>query len=230
MHEKKFSNVHYMFVDKNTDQLLIVFSAFTGKRRNYNYFTKFSKLNINQLYILDTWGVTGSYYWYENGENYPEELVSELIEYIKKKYGIKTVLMAGTSKGGSAALYFGLKHRATAMFSGACQYRVGTYLSRGEHIHILKGMIGSGDVIAWKESLDSKIEKILMKNQGDHGDINLFYSTKELTYQRQIKPLIDDLNSNHIQYNETVNDFPYHDDVGKFFPEYFKQAVRSYIG
>ena len=228
-HEHKYEDVKYLYIDKQSDTLLIVFSAFTGENRRYNYFSKFRKINVNQLYILDTWGVLGSYYWYENGLSYPEQKVSDLIEYIRKKHNINRIITAGTSKGGSAAIYFGLKHKAENIFSGACQYRVGTYLNRPEHLNILNAMMGVMDKDEAIQVLDKKIEKIIRTTEENSSIINLFYSTKELTYERQIAPLIKDLDELKFPYNKTVNDFPKHDDVGIFFPEYLMTGLESIL-
>jgi len=228
-HERNFKNeVKYMFVNKSTDQLLIVFSAFTGERRRYNYFSSLKGKNISQLYILDTWGYLGSYYWYENGESRPEQLVSELINKIVSENGIKSVITAGTSKGGTAAIYFGLKHNATDIFSGACQYRVGQYLRRDEHKAILEGMMGcnSDDVV---HLLDTKIETELASKLNITSVLHLFYSTKELTYERQMIPLMEDLKHYDYSFVEDIKDFPKHDDVGIFFPEYLITSLKSIL-
>ena len=220
-HEHVFRDeVRYMYVDKKTDALLIVFSAFTGEKRLYNYFSQFSKLSISQLYILDTWAEKGSYYWFENGENRPEMLVSDLISSLCHNHGIKNIVTAGTSKGGSAAIYFGLKHDATDIFSGACQYRIGTYLYREKHRDIFFSMMGNQDIDNSINRLNEKIENMIIEKQKEHGLIHLFYSRCELTYERQIVPLINDLKKYKYQFEEEICDFPKHDDVGLFFPSY----------
>lgn len=229
-HEHEYKGVKYLYIDRKSETMLIVFSAFTGEKRRYNYFSKFKGINANQLYILDTWGVLGSYYWYENGQSYPEQKVSDLIEHITEKDHIKRIITAGTSKGGSASIYFGLKHKAHSIYSGACQYRVGTYLNRPEHLKILKAMMGDMDEKEAIQCLDKKIEGLLRTIGKDVGStINLFYSTKELTYERQIAPLIKDLEELQYPYTKTVNDFPKHDDVGIFFPEYLTTSLERIL-
>ena len=132
----------FLFVDNKSDTLLIVFSAFTGEVPRYNYFYSFKELhNISQLYILDNYGKRGSYYLYENGSSFPENDVKVLVESIIKKYSIKKIITAGTSKGGTAAIYFGLKLHADHIFSGACQYYIGTYLDREEHKECKQGEV-----------------------------------------------------------------------------------------
>ncbi len=228
-HEKTFKNeVKYMYVNKHTEQLLVVFSAFTGERRRYNYFSSLKGQNVSQLYIMDTWGYLGSYYWYENGESKPEQLVSELINTIIIENKIKKVITAGTSKGGTAAIYFGLKHNASDIFSGACQYRVGQYLHRDEHKDILERMMADNSEET-VHLLDTKIETQLASKISIDSLIHLFYSTKELTYERQIIPLMADLKHYGYSYVEDINNFPKHDDVGIFFPEYLITSLKSIL-
>lgn len=228
--EKTYKNkLKYLYLSRKSDCLLIVFSGFTGEIRKYNYISSFMDLPVNQLYILDTWGELGSYYWYENGLSYPEITVSALIEDIKEKNNIKKIITAGTSKGGSAAIYFGIKHKVDSIYSGACQYRVGTYLNRPEHIEILKAMMGDMDKTDAIQVLDKKIEDILRDVKDDRSNLFLFYSTKELTYERQIAPLIKDLEELQYPYTKAVNNFQKHEDVGIYFPEYLITSLESIL-
>ena len=221
-HEKTFSKeVRYMYIDKGSEDLLIVFSGFTGENRRYNYFTSFKNIEINQLYILDTWGILGSYYWYEKHDNRPESLVNSLIENIVVNNNIKRIFTAGTSKGGTAAIYFGILHNAVNVFSGACQYYVGSYLGRPEQKNILIGMMGADNEELSIKLLDSKMPELLEKYSASCSSIiELFYSTKELTYERQIIPLKKALDKYGYIYVETIEDFEDHNDVGKFFPAF----------
>lgn len=225
-HQHRYRGLKHLFVNKHSDSLLIVFSGFSLKRR-YNYFLPFSKLNISQLYILDMWAYLGSYYWYDKGSDAPEQLVSELIEHIKNKYGFKSIITAGTSKGGTAALYYGLKHNASAMYAGANQYLVGTYLGRDDHIIILRAMMGDdAPVEDAKRTLDSKMNGLLREKAGAHGEIHLFYSKNEHTYQEQIIPLKKDLDLLGYNYFDDIADFGAHDEVALFFPSYLKEQLR----
>lgn len=120
--------------------MLIIFAGFaTGDKRMYNYVRSLRDLNIDKLYILDTWGFRGSYYLYENGSSQPMLATDKIIEHYLSRKKYRNVYTAGTSKGGTAALYFGLKHKVKAVFSGACQYNLGTYLSCEKHLPIFMG-------------------------------------------------------------------------------------------
>ena len=217
--------VKYLFLPQKSDTLLIVFSGFTGDVRRYNYVSSFRKLEVNKLYILDSWGYQGSYYWMDMGDTYPERMVNELINTIVEDNGIKRIITCGSSKGGSAAIYFGLINNASYIFSGACQFLVGTYLGREEHSKILEGMIGDLDKEKMISILDHKISDVISKHR-ESTAIHLFYSTEELTYERQIIPLKSCLDHYGIKYNEKIELFKDHAEVGNFFPIYVCNEMK----
>lgn len=90
LREKKFENrLPYLFFNNHSDELLIVFSAFTGNKRRYNYVKGLSDCKYDRLYILDPWGYTGSYNLYDNGSNYPEDVTNRLITKILSWGGVQ---------------------------------------------------------------------------------------------------------------------------------------------
>ena len=223
--------VKYLFVNKNTEDLLIVFSGFTGEKRRYNYFLSFADLKISQLYIMDTWGFMGSYYWYENGDSYPEEKVLKLIKSIIDKNGISSILTAGTSKGGTAALYYGLKLNASNVYAGSCQYYVGNYLNVEEHRNILSKMMGDAHVDSGVCVLNEKMETAIVEHSSNEVTVHLFYSINELTYKNDIIPLVEALKKSGIKYTTEESAFMNHNEVGNYFPDYLLSTItKRYLG
>jgi len=131
LHQKSFDGLPYLWQRNGSNMLLIIFSAFTGDKRRFNYVTSFKDLKCDKLFVLDPWGCKGSYNLYENGQNYPEQITQRLLAKIVTG-GYKYVYAAGTSKGGTKAIYFGLPLDVDVVFTGACQYNLGTYLGRAE--------------------------------------------------------------------------------------------------
>lgn len=220
----------YLFVNKtkqNNDTLLVVFSAFTGDVPRYNYFYSFKDLPVSQLYLLDNYGYKGSYYWLENGTNEPEVITMDIVLRIKEKYGFTNIITAGTSKGGTAAIYFGLELNAIHIFSGACQFFVGTYLDRDEHRVILEKMLGGPVRKENVLELDRKLENQIKKYRNSHGKIHLFYSKNELTYERQIVYLLASLKDNNYDFDETIDTFTDHSTVGTYFAPYLIKCIRN---
>ena len=119
--------VEYVYKRKMSDRLLIVFSSMVGK---YNFMRALENAFADQLFIRDCWADNNSYYWFEHKEDYPERYTQKLIDSVLKKRKYREIITLGSSKGGTAAIYYGLKNNVDLVFAGACQYRVGDYLSR----------------------------------------------------------------------------------------------------
>lgn len=220
--------VKHLFYNNHAQDLLIVFSGFAaGEKRLYNYVKSLRQLDVDRLYILDTWGVKGSYYLYENGSNHPMILTDKVIErYItRKKY--RYVFTGGTSKGGTAALYYGLKHHAKAVFSGACQYNLGTYLTSEKHYPIFQGMMGAQASEREQELLNCEMPNILKENKKSSTKIYLLYSKLEPTYEEEIIDLKSDLEKFEIPFEIQEETFQEHDQVGFYFPSYVESCVSQ---
>lgn len=117
--------VKYIYVNNKSKKLVIIFS---GIGSDYNYRRSFKKSTWDQLYIKDCWADGVSYYLYEKGKNYPELLTSSFIQNFLSSHKYDYIATFGSSKGGSSAIYFGLKYHADEIYAGACQYQVGDYL------------------------------------------------------------------------------------------------------
>ena len=135
--EKIFSSIHpikYYFEKaklNNKNKLMIIFSAFSTDEAKYNYISTLKTCDCNKLFILDDFGSKGTYYLGLKGDFNIETSVMALISYIMSKNNIlfSNVISIGSSKGGSAAIYFGLKYNFGDVIAGAPQYKIGTYLS-----------------------------------------------------------------------------------------------------
>lgn len=135
--EKIFSSIHpikYYFEKaklNNKNKLMIIFSAFSTDEAKYNYISTLKTCDCNKLFILDDFGSKGTYYLGLKGDFNIETSVMALISYImsKNKILFSNVISIGSSKGGSAAIYYGLKYNFGNIIAGAPQYKIGTYLS-----------------------------------------------------------------------------------------------------
>ena len=199
INERKYKNLPYLFQQNNSDTLLIVFSAFTGEKRRYYYIKSFKTLKCDKLFILDPWGHLGSYNLFENGYDYPQKITQSLIDLIAHRKPYKHIYTAGSSKGGTCAIYFGLTIGADEIFSGACQYNLGTYLWREEFRDIFYGMMG----------------------------IHVLYSKKEMTYERQIIDLLHDLSEFDVPFVDIESDFEKHEMVSEPFVKYVKSYIEN---
>ncbi len=226
--ERRFGRkLRYLFINNHSDSLLIVFSGFSpGNQRRYNYVKSFSGLDVDKLYILDPYAYRGSYYLYESGSNYPQYETQGLIDRILKRKNYKSTYFSGSSKGGSAALFYGINNRATAVFSGACQYNIGTYLNCQKHLDIFNSMMGEGDSLEFTKILNNSIREIVEKNKGCGTIIYLLFSKLEPTYQEEIVDLLSDLNEYNYKVIAIEEKFTDHGDVGSYFPSFVKKSIE----
>ena len=227
VHERTYgTKLKYLYLPKRSNSLLIVFSGFSpdGERR-YNYIRSLDKLKISKLFVLDPYAYKGSYHLFENGNDYPQKETQGLIDKFKSKY--KYIFMAGSSKGGTVALYYGLLNEADAVFSGACQYNLGTYLSRKEHIKIFKSMMGELNQNTIN-TLENIVKNVILSKEGTKTRVYLLYSKQEPTYEEEIIDLVKDLKDHHYNLIEKIESFDNHGAVGSFFPSFVIENLKIF--
>lgn len=219
----------YLFFNRKSKVLAIVFSAFdtSDKRRSYNYVRSLSKIGIDFIFLSDPWGYRGSYYLQNNGSFALVETILSSINQIVNRGGYSSVLTLGTSKGGTAALFYGLKLNVQDIVIGACQYRIGSYVAN--YPEIFKGMTGKDVNETDINSLNSILPNLIANCKGSQSHIHLVHSVKEPTYERDIKYLIRDLNSYGLTWTEIECGFEKHDDVGRFFIPFASKFLNKYI-
>lgn len=231
LHEKQFKRVRYIFLKKSTSKNLIIsFSGFpgVGKAPAYNYIRTLKDVNANQLFLLDNFGWhqdLGSYYLGEHGEWFLPDEISTLVNSIKDKHRIKRVITIGSSKGGTAALFYAQILKADYAIIGAPQYRVGDYLNTDEHRAILRAVMND-DSDAAIEKLNNLLPNVINASKY-RTKVILHYSPYECMFQEHIAPLIatlkkegfDPILDNNYTYSE-------HSEVSLFFPE----VLKRYLG
>ena len=126
----------YLFVRHKTSRVLIVvFSGMNPNRAAYNYIDVLNDSPHNRLYILDNIGDgrLGCFYLGTNAQNQVENAVKTLLRKIQEDCNISQVIFCGSSKGGYAALNFGLDYANSVIIAGAPQYYLGYYLTQTSH-------------------------------------------------------------------------------------------------
>ena len=228
--EKTFGGVDYLYKNKKSDILVITFSGFAthDKVRTYNYVSTCSKHPVDTLHIKDSWGCRGSYYLMHEGNPYPYYSVLNLIYHILGKRDYKKIICAGSSKGGSAALIFGLKIGATDIFAAACQYHIGTYVVKFDDVyrkmcfdHHKFTNIANG----WEE-LNEVIPSAIHNGKPNQTIIHLFYSMNEHTYENEIIDLVEELKQYKYVVEETVCQFSTHSEVGTHFAPFLDRSLK----
>lgn len=234
-HEREFRHLKYYFSPYSKSKALIVsFAAFPGKGNSagYNYVARLKGIKANKLFLLDDiWNPVniGSYYLGKDGEWYLEKDVTDLICQMKNQYGFDKVIMIGSSKGGTSALYFGIKMEADYCIIGAPQYHVGNYLSSEHMKPILKTIMGD-DSQESIDKLNNYIPLEIQKSNAKKPIVYVHYSPKEHTYRDHIKDMISDLKENGYKVIED-NEYNYeqHSDVAAYFPQYLIGVIKRIV-
>ena len=218
----------YLYFKKRSDTLLVCFAAFPpGNIRVYNNVKGFKDLDVDRLYISDTFGYKGSYYLFENGNSEPFLLTDSFIKSFIGSGKYRHVYMAGTSKGGSCAIMFGLRHKAEKIFAGACQYHLGTYLNTPDRYKVFEGMMGVNASLKEQQKLDAVMPGIIEENKNSSSEVYILYSKQEHTYKDDIEDLLHDLKRDNIRVIEKEEFFTNHGEVGRYFIPYVKSIVTS---
>ena len=167
----------------------------------------------------------------ENGDWFVPDQICQLLSDLMQRYKKKAVLTCGSSKGGTAAVYYGLRINATAVIIGAPQYLIGNYLNTADHKVILEKILGS--------ITDQGIEKLnslLVNEIRKHSDAErkpsfyIHYSPLEHTYHEHIVKLITELQESHYPLElECSEAYENHADVGKYFQRYLVETCARYV-
>ncbi|WP_411169359.1 hypothetical protein ACH36K_02115 [Clostridium sp. MB05] len=215
--------------NSKSKDLLIIFSACTkiGQKARYNYIRTLDEFKCNKLFILDDFGFDGrgAYYLGKDNDFKIEEDVRALINKISEEIKPVNEVYIGSSKGGYAALYFGLERESSNIITGAPQYKLGDYLNLPNHKNILKYIIGDCSDEGIKK-LNNLMRDKLYLNRDNNNSIYIHYSTKEETYESDIKPLLDEVNSVKLTAYHDKEDYSSHAELTLFFPSYIKDILR----
>lgn len=136
------------------------------------------------------------------------------------------VVCCGSSKGGYAALNFGVEIPNSVMIVGAPQYFLTTYLLAGNTVtldHIL------GERTKEKEEVvEFFLRNKLLKNPNiETQKVYLHYSDKEHTYEEHIMHMLKDMEDSGYCIEKDVADYTNHSDVSYYFPDFLKSHVKA---
>lgn len=229
--EKKFKNekifpstknIRYVYEKAkiyNKEKLIVVFSAFSNDVAKYNYINTLKVIDCNKLFILDDYGVKGTYYLGLDGNLDIETSVASLITYIMSKDNISfnNVISVGSSKGGTAALYYGMKYNFGNIIVGAPQYKVGTYLSD-------LSIKDYADEIFGKRTLETRMRYDnmirLISNNYIKKNIYLLTSDGDNQYKKVLKEFEFIADELEIELTIEKCNINHHNEISKEYPQY----------
>lgn len=238
--EKKFySNNHRLKYilerQKNSNDLIVVYSGIPrpGLKARYNYNRTLSNIKANKLFILDDFGYDqrGCFYLGKNGDFAIEKATRVLVGKIKDDLNIKRTFHVGSSKGGFAALYFGLRDDGSIIISGGPQYILGDHFLKNHRYmeNTVPYIFGENYSEKDVKKLNSIVSDVISETKGNNCQIHLHYSEKEFTYEDHVKHLLKDLNDNGIYFCEDIAHYENHAEIAYYYPEFLISTLKEFI-
>lgn len=179
----------------DTNHLVVVFSGFSGDGKPiYNYNNALLSCPSDVLWIKDSFEGGESYYLCCKGLLNVESSIYKFISGVLNELNLthNDCTLLGGSKGGSAALYYGMKYNFSNIIATVPQFFIGTYVEIDWN-YAFKHMMGNKnptEIIALQESLDSLIINAI-QNSNPEKNIYLITSFADPQYETEIKDNIE---------------------------------------
>ena len=182
----------------DTQHIIFVFCGFgSASMFTYDFENALQDCPAHVVWIKDDFNDCCAYYLCQNMDYSIEQAVITFIENMLTRYDLdrSCCTLAGFSKGGSAALYYGLKYHFINIISTVPQFHIGSFANR-EWPHVLKHMTGTAN----KKSitlLDTLLPQLLLNDNFLEKNIYLLTSEADYQYEGEIKPYIDTFRKYH---------------------------------
>ncbi|MEU1538909.1 hypothetical protein ABZ461_12430 [Actinacidiphila glaucinigra] len=202
--------VEYRFAHaKNGNRHLVVVFANFSAPLDYGWSNGvFDGLRANILWIRDRFDGMNSYYLCKDMDFALEESVVTLVWKVMEALALTPdqCTLWGGSKGGSAALYFGLKYGFRNIVSLVPQFLVGSYVER-YHPKVARFMMGEVSEQNVR-ILDSAIPNLVRSGANRSANLYLLSSRQDAQYEEQIAPFIG-LFQGYENFNFIYSDSPF---------------------
>lgn len=242
--EKTFNSakdIKYLFMPSKTSSnfLIVTFSAFNGREASgipasYNYIKALNKIDCNRLFILDSYNGHPCYYLGKNKYLDYEVSVASLIYSVanENKIPYKNIITCGSSKGGTAAVYFGIKYGLGHVVAGGFQIKVGDYLHKVNHYareRVLK-LITGGTSEKHKEYLNDFFIDFINHTKLNGTILHLHGGKGDPHYLEHVSLFTDIMDKRHIPYNLDLKDYYLHSEVGTYFSDFILEKIPEITG
>ncbi|WP_411081151.1 hypothetical protein [Streptomyces sp. cmx-18-6] len=195
---------------KGSQHLVVVFANFSVPG-DYGWSNGvFDKLRANVLWIRDRFHGKNSYYLCKGMDFGLEQSVAGLISNVLRSLGLTPdqCTMWGGSKGGSAALYFGLKYGYRNIVSIVPQFRIGTYVLKYPSVaaHIMGEVTDQNT-----RAVDDVIANLVRAGANRNANIYVLSSPQDEQYPEQVEPFLP-LFAGYENFNFIFSDSPHISD------------------
>ncbi|WGE31759.1 hypothetical protein NYR60_07820 [Actinobacillus genomosp. 2] len=174
--------------------LIFVFSGFLNRTPgNYDFGNALNDCPANVIWINDSFAGMYTYYLCMNMDFSVEEAVTEFIHHKVSELNLTfdNVTVTGFSKGGAAALYYGLKLPVANIVTTVPQTKIGSYVAKN-WVHVAEHMLGKITPTRIAH-LDKLIVQKLKQDTKFDRNIYLLTSEADIQYPNEIQPILEDL-------------------------------------
>ncbi|MFE4049620.1 hypothetical protein [Streptomyces sp. YIM B13518] len=171
--------------------LVVVFANFSAPE-DYGWSNGvFDNVRANILWIRDRFDGMNAYYLCRNMDFGLADSVQTLIAGFTRALGLTPdqVTLWGGSKGGSAALYFGLKHGYRNIVAIVPQFLIGDALEK-RHPKVAAYMLGEGAPPHHARALDALIPDLVRAGLNRGANVYLLSSPQDEHYTVQVEPFL----------------------------------------
>ncbi|MFD9477318.1 MULTISPECIES: hypothetical protein [Streptomyces] len=187
--------------------LLVVFANFTAPDEYGMSNGVLDKVRSNILWIRDKFDGANSYYLCKGMDFSLEQSVAGLISRVLNALSLTPAdcTTIGSSKGGSAALYFGLKYGLKNVVTSVPQFLIGSYVRAGipGAARLMMGEVTDQNV----HFLDSLLPDLVRSGANRGANIYLTTSAQDDQYPREVEPFLG-LFQGYENFNLLFNDSP----------------------
>ncbi|MGO4326112.1 hypothetical protein AB4Z48_16515 [Cupriavidus sp. 2TAF22] len=168
--------------------LIVVFSGFGLGEFTYDFEHALQDCPADVLWIKDQFDGHCAYYVCKDMDFSIEAAVFALIDAVLDELGLtkNQCTLAGFSKGGSAALYFGMKHGFDNIVATVPQFRIGSYIARNWPV-VAAHMMGEADEEKVRV-LDRLLPEALAGAACDNKNVYLLTSPSDPQFAAEIVP------------------------------------------
>lgn len=192
----------------------------------YDYYTALRGTDTAKLFILDDFGVQGSYYHSNAREPGIFQSVQALIAQVTEHLGLSrsAVTTMGSSKGGSAAMIHGYAAGVGRVLAGAPQTKIG-HFTRGHHPEVLRflaGGAGPGD-----EAWANQILPRQLRNASPETRVSILVGANDHHLKGHVLPFSRLAASVGKPVSVTTIPNVTHADIGAAFRDFARSALTS---
>lgn len=230
--------VKYVFHPAESDYLVVCFSGiskreYQGKSPVYNYIRTLEDVAVNRLYILDSYEDHFCYYLGKNGKRDFEKSVLALITEIANNANIyaKNIITAGSSKGGTAALYYTLTYNYGLAIVGAPQIYISKFLksfSKNKYIKAAYLQMLGNPTKQMEKYLD-QLMFVRLSNYKNKSTLFFHVGRGDYHFESHLRPFLINCDLRKIDYELQIAEYSNHSETGSYFGPILKKKIQAYI-